>query len=465
MLLSKLSTNSSNQTFIIWSPQSHTACKMDTLITYDEVMGFLKHPPTLAPRPDFTRLHALCTHMNNALKQLGCPQSAIHGWMGLVMDPTMYALLEPIPFAIPVNPGSVPAILWTSTTTMLKILTLEFDHNKNYLTITSTTTHNDSVPKEFKVSNNPALTGRNSTMSILDILNHLNTLYVHLEPMTLIQNNALFHLPFCATDAPERLFWCIKQCQEIQVITGTPYSNMQLMTNTVQVLMTSCIFPTCNFKDWEATAIKLYMILKIFIHAAYARGLVAMQIRTSGQQGYAPAHNMHNVLADVMSNTDDNNTVALITQTAAAAIMGSTLGSTYAAPMAHTEYAAAINQLSINQTQIWNQMEVLRLNPPNHVAAPVWAPFQQAHSQAAPQGRRTAPPILSLTVTTPYGGGGYYQGHGGRALGGCEHGQGSRRGSGRNTFSPAGRSECAIFVPGGSQVPPRHIPPMLAWFP
>jgi hypothetical protein len=56
---------------------------------------------------------------------------------------------------------------------------------------------------------------------------------------------------------------------------------------------------------------------------------------------------------------------------------------------------------------------------------------------------------------------GYYQGCGGRALGGHERHQGSGRGHGRNTFSPAGHGEHAIFVPRESQVPPRHIPPML----
>jgi hypothetical protein len=80
--------------------------------------------------------------------------------------------------------------------------------------------------------------------------------------------------------------------------------------------------------------IKLYMILKIFVHAAYTHHLVAMQMCMLGQQGYASAHNMYNVLADATSNTDDNNTVTLVTQTAAAATMESTLGSTYAASMA-----------------------------------------------------------------------------------------------------------------------------------
>jgi hypothetical protein len=181
---------------------------MDTLITYDEVMGFLKNPPTLAPRPDFIRPCALCKHMNDALKQLACPQSAIHGWTSLVMDPIMYKLLEPIPFAIPINPGGIPNILHTSTTAMIKMLTLVFDRNKNYLNSynnihrTCFKMLNNSVPEEFKVSNNPALMGWNPTMSILDILSQLNTLYGCPEPMMLIQNDALFCLPFCATDAP-----------------------------------------------------------------------------------------------------------------------------------------------------------------------------------------------------------------------------------------------------------------------
>ncbi len=141
---------------------------------------------------------------------------------------------------------------------------------------------NNSVPEEFKVSNNPTLTGWNATMSILDILNQLNMLYRHHEPMTLIQNNALFCLPFRATHAPERFFWCIEQCQEFQVMAGNPYSNMQQMTNTVQVLVALCIFPMHKLEDWEAMAIKFksYMILKIFIHAVYAHLLVAMQICT-----------------------------------------------------------------------------------------------------------------------------------------------------------------------------------------
>jgi hypothetical protein len=83
---------------------------MDTLITFPEVKEFVKNPQSLAPRPDFTRLCALRRHMIEALKQLSCPQSAIHGWASLVMHPTMYALTKMIPFAVPHDPGDVPTL-------------------------------------------------------------------------------------------------------------------------------------------------------------------------------------------------------------------------------------------------------------------------------------------------------------------------------------------------------------------
>jgi hypothetical protein len=71
---------------------------MDQLISYETVAEFPKNPPTLLPHPDFTKLHALQKHMARALKQLVCPQSTIHRWLGLVSLPMMYTLLELNPF-------------------------------------------------------------------------------------------------------------------------------------------------------------------------------------------------------------------------------------------------------------------------------------------------------------------------------------------------------------------------------
>ncbi len=38
---------------------------MDSLITYDEVAEFLKNPPLLSPRPDFSKLRALRKYMSS----------------------------------------------------------------------------------------------------------------------------------------------------------------------------------------------------------------------------------------------------------------------------------------------------------------------------------------------------------------------------------------------------------------
>ncbi len=86
-----------------------------------------------------------------------------------------------------------------------------------------------------------------------------------------------------------------------------------------------------EFEDWEATPNKTYNSLKLFVHGAYARQLVAVQSRTTGQQGYVANQHNHNMYALV---TDDDGSVATITQqTAANVTTGSTLGNMYAALM------------------------------------------------------------------------------------------------------------------------------------
>ncbi len=82
---------------------------MDAIIDYDEVAGFLKNPPWLEPRPDFANICALRKHVIKALSHVFCPQSAIHGWLCLAIDPTTNLRLEGTTFVIPMDPGA-PAV-------------------------------------------------------------------------------------------------------------------------------------------------------------------------------------------------------------------------------------------------------------------------------------------------------------------------------------------------------------------
>jgi hypothetical protein len=104
---------------------------MDTIITFDEVVGFLRNPPTMAPHPDFAKLRALCHHIVKALKQIECPQSFIHGWLGLTMAPAVYALLEPNASVALVNPGPTPVYTPFATPVAIKMVDATFKQDKN----------------------------------------------------------------------------------------------------------------------------------------------------------------------------------------------------------------------------------------------------------------------------------------------------------------------------------------------
>jgi hypothetical protein len=138
---------------------------MDSLITYNEAAEFLENPPTMLLRLDFSKLRALRKHMTQALKQLVCPQSQIYGWTGLVMDPGLYALIESIPFKIPINPGAMPVYQNIAPTAMIKMVDYTFKHNENCFLLFANIIRacfcmlDDTVPNQFKVSNQPNLTG------------------------------------------------------------------------------------------------------------------------------------------------------------------------------------------------------------------------------------------------------------------------------------------------------------------
>jgi hypothetical protein len=253
---------------------------------------------------------------------------------------------------------------------------------------------------------------------------------------------------------------------------------MQLMTNAIKLLMASGIFPVQEFEDWKATANKTYRSLKVFVHGAYARYLVTIQLRTMGQYGYVANHNnnMFQVLEEGVSVTNDDASVATITNhTAANATTDSTLGNTYTASLAPAnplpspqEYAAAataIKQLSANQTAMWLHMQNLLLRnsaPPNHVANPVV--YNPPRTAAAFQAPYQAPPIHSLTIPAPYQAGSFNQGCGGRGTGGHTCHCPGRAGCSPNPFGyNAGQGAGTVFVPGGVVRPPYGpYPPAMA---
>ncbi len=105
---------------------------MNNIISFKEVVGFLCNLPTVAPCSDFSKLRALRQYIVKALKQLDCPQSSIHGWLGLTMAPNVYALLEPVLITVPINPGPAPVYTQFAPLALIKMINATFERDKNY---------------------------------------------------------------------------------------------------------------------------------------------------------------------------------------------------------------------------------------------------------------------------------------------------------------------------------------------
>jgi hypothetical protein len=322
--------------------------------------------------------------MARALKQLVCPQSTIHGWLGLILLPMVYALLEPNPFLALVCLGNLVVYPQFALSAQIKtadaMVARAQNKWKSYKNIQCACfcMLDENVTNQFKVLNMPTLTGWNTSMSIREILNQLEGTYGKPDIVTLFANDKFFRSPFNLVDAPEALFYRIEQCQEIQILARDPYSDMQVINNAVHFMMQASIFPLKEFNNWEAITAKTYPALKTFIAAAYTRHILAQQLRnTARQQGYVPtSHNMYNMFAE-----EDNKDTTATTMTNIVALMtGSIITVTIPDSVAN-----AINQLSTNQTALmntrWRQC-CMPTYPPSNPTIPTTNPTTH-HSGAA----------------------------------------------------------------------------------
>jgi hypothetical protein len=80
---------------------------MDIIITFDMVWTLLANFSSLNPPPKFFNIHKLRSHFDRALKKIPCPQSLVYGWIGTLMSPEMYILIDSTPFHLNIAPSTV----------------------------------------------------------------------------------------------------------------------------------------------------------------------------------------------------------------------------------------------------------------------------------------------------------------------------------------------------------------------
>ena len=135
------------------------------------------------------------------------------------MDPARYQLLGGIAFSAIHDPGPTAIYpQWAAPTTVKMIIDATFLREKNYFLSYQNIERacfrmfDANIGAQYRVSNNPTLTGWNSTMSILNILTQLQDSYGKQTMMMLFQKNVTFQAVMAPTNSPKMLFYRIEQC-------------------------------------------------------------------------------------------------------------------------------------------------------------------------------------------------------------------------------------------------------------
>lgn len=306
---------------------------MDTTISMEEVTAALGNLPSLDPRPNAVNIRALRVHIERALQLLPCPQSVHHGWKGLAMSRAMYALLVTggAAFRTPIDPG--PAAVYTRpdpldltplTRTEQATIDAAFARGKHYFQSYTNISRvvyaalRTNINEAFQVSNLAGVTGWPASMEIREMLDQLSSTYGLPTPAALELNDNEFRRPYSAADAPEVLFRRIENCAEVAIIGGNPYTDRQIVMNTIRLLLTTGLYIRM-FEEWDRMPMvdQTWIELRRMIQESFQRRLNATA-PTAGGHGYAapPAHN--NAFGALEETSDDDSvTTAVATQVAA----------------------------------------------------------------------------------------------------------------------------------------------------
>ncbi len=124
-------------------------------------------------------------------------------------------------------------------------------------------------------------------MRVIDILDQLSATYGHPTSAILAMNDAAFHSPYLAADAPEVLFHWIEECSEIAFLGPNCYTDCKLIKNAIRLLLTTGLYLQ-PFEEWDCLLpmAQTWITLRTMIQELFQQRLNAMA-PTAGHQGYA----------------------------------------------------------------------------------------------------------------------------------------------------------------------------------
>ena len=138
--------------------------------------------PSLHPGPNCMRLRAWSKHNADILAQIPHPDYPQHGWKGMVIQPSLFDLINTKLFVPPTDPGRIAIYPQFALAAQMKMIDAQFKLDMNMFK-----TYNNikralfyilqSVAMQYQASTTPGLSGWDPSMTIHTILAQLNTTY------------------------------------------------------------------------------------------------------------------------------------------------------------------------------------------------------------------------------------------------------------------------------------------------
>jgi hypothetical protein len=218
----------------------------------------------------------------------------------------MYALLTTTPFCRPNNPGptaiyvrndptNLTPLMRTEQATIDTVFARECNYYQSLINIQQACyiTLDASVDDAFKVSNIPTIVGWHAGVETRTILDQLSSTYGQPTPAALKINDTTFRGPYSTADAPEVLFRRVENCAEIAILGNNPYTEKQLITNAIRLLLSTGLYIRA-FDKWDRLLLDAQTWIELcrIIQEAFQCRLNATA-PTAGGQGYVPAYH-HN---------------------------------------------------------------------------------------------------------------------------------------------------------------------------
>jgi hypothetical protein len=181
----------------------------------------------------------------------------------------------------------------------------------------------------------------------------------------------VFCSPYLAADAPKVLFHHIEECTETALLGHNPYTDRQLVTNAIRLLLTTGMYIR-PFKEWDRlTPVgQTWMALCTMIQEAFQHRLNTTA-PTAGHHRYAPAlphqQNAFCMLGPTCVNSDKESVDTVATQVVALMYQSHLTASTAANSSQHAEQQFAHlssrqNLMHKNMHQIISQVSAFSFN-------------------------------------------------------------------------------------------------------